>query len=348
MHELERRIASNRELVSLWSPLAPVIRCIPVPAFAPTSATQAAQWSESFWPTIYKNTNPYGPHPAIVRRAELEILEENGESGAEHFMELAKRVGQECKDLGFGNGAGAVVVARIAPILEGNTTSHTDKDKAVEITGQSKVPKVVAVAGDFRFAGWLGCEQVTDLEASTNNTAERCSNVMGHSILRVISFVARKRREVAGSKPMICTIRSDLNPASDTLNPFVDSPMTPLEKHYLTQQSLTPNGYLCLDLEIYTTHEPCVMCSMAMLHSRFGRIIFESPSAGKGALSSENLSNSRGVEQNSAAESLGYGLFWRLELNWRCFCWQYKGGALDPTNDAIATTPNGPDDTVQA
>lgn len=32
--------------------------------------------------------------------------------------------------------------------------------------------------------------------------------------------------------------------------------------------------YLCLDFDVYTTHEPCSMCSMALIHSRIRRCIF--------------------------------------------------------------------------
>mmetsp|Transcript_15460 Transcript_15460/g.25265 ORF Transcript_15460/g.25265 Transcript_15460/m.25265 type:complete len:337 (+) Transcript_15460:267-1277(+) len=47
------------------------------------------------------------------------------------------------------------------------------------------------------------------------------------------------------------------------------------------------SSYLCTDLELYTFHEPCKMCSMALLHSRIKRVFYKQPSPGTGALGSE-------------------------------------------------------------
>ncbi|QEU59538.1 Tad3 [Kluyveromyces lactis] len=42
--------------------------------------------------------------------------------------------------------------------------------------------------------------------------------------------------------------------------------------------------YLCLDFDVYTSHEPCSMCSMALIHSRVKRCIFINPMSVSGAL----------------------------------------------------------------
>ena len=48
----------------------------------------------------------------------------------------------------------------------------------------------------------------------------------------------------------------------------------------------TDLNYLCHDLLVYTTHEPCIMCSMALVHSRIGRIIYMKGVPETGGLSS--------------------------------------------------------------
>jgi tRNA-specific adenosine deaminase 3 len=75
------------------------------------------------------------------------------------------------------------------------------------------------------------------------------------------------------------------------------------------------DGYLCSGLDIYLTHEPCVACAMAMIHSRFRACIFEKRMPGSGALTARDRK-----------DSLGYGLFWRRELNWRVMTFQYSEG----------------------
>jgi len=173
----------------------------------------------------------------------------------------------------------------------------------------------VAVAGDARFRG-----------LSSESTSEECiasdpqGNVTAHAVLRAIAIVADKRLALEETEEISNASQKQPDPAV-----FASYPLTPLETQYANiPDNLTAGGYLCLDLELYLTHEPCIMCAMAILHSRFGRVVFGQSMPKTGALSAE-------------AGSLEYGLFWREQLNWKYLCWQWDGdgdGSVRPEKNA--------------
>ncbi|KAK3094235.1 hypothetical protein LTR53_019555, partial [Teratosphaeriaceae sp. CCFEE 6253] len=104
-------------------------------------------------------------------------------------------------------------------------------------------------------------------------------NVMCHAVMRAIGMVGRKRLRVASQPISTRAAKAESGffaaglardeKARDAF--FLDLPVTPLEEQYFRVDNLRPDGYLCLKLEIFLTHEPCMMCSMALVHSRVGR-----------------------------------------------------------------------------
>jgi tRNA-specific adenosine deaminase 3 len=248
-----------------------VVRTSSVPLLAPTSQEQAIQWSSAYWPTIYKKTNPFGPHPSILARAASEMTD------ACEWMELANLAGRDSRAVGIGEEFGACIVARE--------------------NGQGKP---LALAGDARYCG--------------QSTPALPGNIMAHATMRAIAMVAGKLRLVDEK------LTSHLNPDGDEIDDlFVERPLTQSEHAIYNQESMSPDGYLCHNLEIYLTHEPCVMCSMAILHSRFGRVVFKHRMPKTGALCSELESD----PASNTVGGLGHGLFWRKELNWSLLAWQY-------------------------
>ena len=45
-------------------------------------------------------------------------------------------------------------------------------------------------------------------------------------------------------------------------------------------------AYLCTGLDLYITREPCIMCSMALVHARIKRVFYGAASGTFGGLSS--------------------------------------------------------------
>ncbi|MCJ1247799.1 tRNA-specific adenosine deaminase subunit tad3 [Trapelia coarctata] len=239
----------------------PRVHVIPVPAQAPASEEQAKQWSQDYWPAVYKKHNPHGPAPSVLSRAEdgLQLC-------VGTWMAIARTVASDSASLSVGEGIGAVVVD---PSMAGG-------------------PTAVATAGDARWKGKME-QQVQD-----------SGNVMAHAVMRVIGMVARKRREALPSHVA----------ASPDADLFLDYPLTPGESAVYSRDAIEPGGYLCTGLQIFLTHEPCVMCSMAILHSRFDQVVFAKSMPRTGALSAD-------------APGLAYGLFWLPELNWKMLAWHF-------------------------
>ncbi|CAG8951457.1 hypothetical protein HYFRA_00007373 [Hymenoscyphus fraxineus] len=128
-------------------------------------------------------------------------------------------------------------------------------------------------------------------------------NVAAHAVMRGIGMVSQGlARDYTAS--------STIPPFSDTEGGiFRNHPLLDLERD-LPEKEVDVGGYLCHDLEIYCTHEPCVMCSMAIVHSRFGRAVFEKRMCGTGGLCADE-------------GGLGHGLWWRKELNWTMLGWRW-------------------------
>jgi tRNA-specific adenosine deaminase 3 len=217
-------------------------------------------------------------------------------------MQLAEFVAQECKGRGIGRNVGAVIVD---PVCQ----------------------EVVVVAGDARL--WTpGLEQKgQEYWGISDGRPEH------HAPMRAIAMVAEKelerRRSGESIEPHI----------SEPVKSLGGRPLTDVEMFYfilsstqdggrlsnhdikllpMKQSSSRPETYLCSGLDIYLTHEPCVCCAMALIHSRFRACVFARRMPGTGGLCSE--------KDNGA---LGYGLFWRRELNWRAMAFEYIGRRTD-------------------
>ncbi|KAI0143222.1 tRNA-specific adenosine-34 deaminase subunit tad3-like protein [Pestalotiopsis sp. NC0098] len=171
---------------------------------------------------------------------------------------------------------------------------------AVIIKRTKERVEIVALAGDARW----------HQQGRTGHDG----NPMAHAALRAISMVAQKlvraeHREPAQSNPIL------------EFEAFQDGPITADEQLVFDADHPSPDGYLCHDLELYMTHEPCTMCSMAILHSRMGRIVFRHRMPLTGGMGSEDRGYDLCGGDNICGQ--GLGLHWRKELNWSMLGWEW-------------------------
>lgn len=257
-----------------------MLQTISVPLSPPSSEQEAGLWSEEYWPTIYKRSNPHGPQHNEIEQAAKQIR-----AKVWSHMDLAGRIGQASADHGCGESFGAVVVDRSGPAA----------------------PIVVAAAGDARWTG-----------QGTRDKSLNGGNAMAHAVMRVIGMIAKKRRACSADAQ---ALESD----KDNEEWFAEACLTSLERQVYSASSIAPGGYLCVDMELYVTHEPCVMCCMALLHSRFRKVVFKEQMPNTGGLVAEELFQGR--ERLST-----WGLFWRPSLNWKFLAWQWSRDGDDESS----------------
>ena len=269
-------------------------------------------------------------------------------------MALARHVGMEAGRAGIGEGIGVVII-----------------DPSAEGAGK---PRAIAAAGDARWKK-VGMEARIAAEPEKppirTRTDHDNGNAIAHATLRAIGMVARKRLEAAATFPSSSPLSATASPSpapSNNSNPnpsddvFLDTPLTPTENSVYAALPIKPGGYLCTELEIYLTHEPCVMCCMAILHSRFRSVIFRERMCRTGGLvvdegdrggaaARKREGKGRGEEEGEGEgdedggdrgeAGLGYGLWWRPELNWRLLAWQWVDGKGDANDEARDEKPVG-------
>ncbi|KAJ9141853.1 tRNA-specific adenosine deaminase subunit tad3 [Pleurostoma richardsiae] len=182
---------------------------------------------------------------------------------------------------------------------------------AVIVQRDGDQSRVVSIAGDAR---WHQQDKI-------GNTG----NPMAHAVLRAISLVAQK------------LVRAE-NREGGTLElpilefeAFQDRPLLEDEQKIFEMDHPNPDGYLCHGLELYLTHEPCVMCSMAILHSRMGKVVFCKRMPLTGGMTAEDRKHDTSNPNDQVASSPGLGLFWRRELNWSLLAWEWESnGCVHP------------------
>ncbi|KAF5253202.1 hypothetical protein FANTH_1907 [Fusarium anthophilum] len=181
--------------------------------------------------------------------------------------------------------------------LQAKETGIGEAVGAVIVQREGGKVELVGVAGDARWHQECGLLEGT-------------SNPMTHCVVRAISMVAQKlvrhERRAAGLPFTAPNLEYDA---------FQDGPLLEIEKQCFKQEHPNKDGYLCHGLELYVTHEPCVSCSMGILHSRMGKAVFATHMPRSGGLSSDDRPDGGGR---------GLGLFWRRELNWSLMAWEWE------------------------
>ncbi|KAI1388773.1 cytidine deaminase-like protein [Hypoxylon trugodes] len=333
------------------------VTTVPVPLMAPTSQIQANMWSQQFWQTVYRKNNPLGPHPSTISRSETNVSRD-----VRIWMTLAHEVAKKAEISGLGEPIGAIIVkrtipgrpdpVRATPANQGPNQGPAESDSnnegtAVDAGNAVEAPAAGDVTGDTNQLDVSNAEnqgdaqpgpepeprettQIVALAADARwHQQERTGhtgNPMAHAALRAISMVAQK------------LVRAEERPKSEPrvmeFEAFQDKPLLDDEQIVFNADHPCPDGYLCHELELYMTHEPCIMCAMAILHSRMGRIVFRQRMPLTGGMCSEDRSHDACATSGTCQTGLcgggqGLGLHWRKELNWTLLGWEWESDNIE-------------------
>lgn len=151
---------------------------------------------------------------------------------------------------------------------------------------------------------------------SKRDIRKTMGNPIHHSVMDAIYEAAKLEAERRNQKVL-------KNNSTGSLETLTSSSNNSSTSTLGTDLDASDKNYLCLNLHVYTTHEPCAMCSMALVHSRIGKLFYIQPSPLTGA-----------IEPNSGA---GHGIHWSKHLNWTYEAWKW-----------LKSEPEGDIDQVQS
>ncbi|KAL4996200.1 hypothetical protein BDV10DRAFT_173046 [Aspergillus recurvatus] len=350
------------------------LHTIRVPTLPPLSTAQAEKWSKELWPVVY---NPaaarltVSPPVQVLNRAREFIQPDAG-----RYLAFARKVAEEAEQSGRGRGVGAVVVDPdiVLRILDADGDIESRWPEAiVAVAGDARYSR--------REAGAPSTAEQHAGPGPNPATATYNADIEGgpdlHALMRAAEIIAYKRRagdpDAENDKPSLSPLESyfvsqtDLTARGPLPEPEPGTTdISPVPEKYQktgphgaqavaasssTNEAPGPRirprsqgGYLCTDLDVYLTHEPCLCCCMGLLLSRFRAVVY--PQRGRmvtGGLASEPvpvvspvsvgvINESTSAEQdqrddeNTQGQNPGrlyYGLHWRKELNWRALGFEF-------------------------
>ncbi|CDK29600.1 unnamed protein product [Kuraishia capsulata CBS 1993] len=141
------------------------------------------------------------------------------------------------------------------------------------------------------------------------------------AVKKNLEYIAKIAKETTGKQLPIVTMMVDsrdpqrrvVSVDSRETNQLAHSVMRCIQEvadHEVERRKLgEERDYLCFGYDVYTTHEPCAMCSMALVHSRVSNLYYVNQSPVTGAIDPQSGS--------------GYCIHRALTLNWKFEAWHW-------------------------
>jgi len=136
--------------------------------------------------------------------------------------------------------------------------------------------------GEYPIAALIYNPQTATNLALAHDTRTSTSHPLHHAVMNCIDLVAARERANIGRDAGSCEacIPAKRKSEEDELS------LVGAETNQKEVNAASRPAYLCTGYDLYVSHEPCVMCSMALVHSRITRVFYCRPSRSCGGLGS--------------------------------------------------------------
>ncbi|KAF9151465.1 adenosine deaminase, tRNA-specific 3 [Linnemannia schmuckeri] len=241
-----------------------------VPKYPPLTRDQFELWKAA-WPTTFReDTNR---HPEISDQDEAAIME--------HIQFVWDRAAKATS-----KGELPIAAMIVEPLTQKvMATSYDTRISTGHVLQHAVMNCVAAVAKRERD----GCQSQSAEHYHRLPYSFGINTVTASSTAKE-GAEAEVGRESAPSPT--CGEKRKKNPANET-NSSASSPGSSVSSLLWegagdTEDRRVKKAYLCTGYDVFLTHEPCVMCSMALVHSRVGRVFYTVPMAASGGLGSQH------------------------------------------------------------
>ncbi|KAI8320255.1 hypothetical protein GQ54DRAFT_318181 [Martensiomyces pterosporus] len=236
------------------------IAITPVPVRAPYTKEQFDEWKK-VWPVAFRP-------PLVVRR---ELTQED----QEYITRWIRRVA-ESRDRSESEGNRPVAVAIASPKTGCAVAESTDKTHSLGHPLKHAAICCIGQVAELEVERQQLAQQRKDEDIDTADDKEEPS-----------SLVPAKRPHGPENSPAPSLHSEQTTPGG---TPKTDGDGFEFETA----------GYLCEGLDVFASKEPCVMCCMALVHSRIGRLFFLDEAAG-GGISFYSMHSRKGLNHHFTA-----------------------------------------------
>ncbi|KAF9899752.1 adenosine deaminase, tRNA-specific 3 [Linnemannia zychae] len=202
----------------------------------------------------------------------------------------------------------------------------SDKDEAVIMEHIQSVWNYSAEAtskGELPIVAMIVDPLTQTVLAAAHDTRTSTGHILNHAVMNCVAAVAKRERDnceshsaghrhphshdlgdhpanstspatgtEAGAEPTILPVCGEKRKKNalgeDELSTSATSPLSTEGRVGDDEIKRAKKAYLCTGYDVFLTHEPCVMCSMALVHSRVGRVFYTVPMASSGGLGSQH------------------------------------------------------------